>query len=741
MEIDTPQKPSQPVKWRQHAWNGLLFLLAILFVVVLVSVYIRQERFYYFYDFAGYQGVTQDLAYTFSQDALVAISRLKNSLELEYNDLFAIPLVPWILLFGESRLVYELSAALLFQLPYALALGGIAHRLVSKGSSLSKKGTSDPGQASQPSVSPHHVSHLPRLAFWLTVFLTLASPTAWGPLLRGLPDVGAACLVALAIWVSLYDLSLRRPWQIISIGILLALAVIFRRHFAYAAVSFFLAIALQFALDFLFTFRKAGKPAWNNLWKSSLRLALTALTTLITLFLLAPPFLTRVITIDYTQLYASYLIPWSDLLLVFARQYGPVVLLLAITGFGLGLHTRLLAREQTIFILMFGLIISSVWILMARQGSYQYTLHFTFLVILGISSLLLVILRLPKPALRGWLALLVAGFLTLNALSSLFVPATSSLNRLLSGSGLMSGRYLPMVRSDYAEVTRLVDYLHKLVPPGDPLYTVDSSYNLNADLIEKAEKLIFGRSQAHLNVLPSPIIDSRDSYPLESLLVAEFVVLSTPPQYHLNAHEQEVVGVTYDIFKQDWEVAQDFAPLPESFSFAEGKVKTRVYQRLHPTSEQIAIRTFHQIRQQIKDRPGSQIDWVNLGLARLGIVENKHSRFTTIHGSTQPDQPVEMNFLYIEEPPENGNITGHVDWNKKACKGLVLEAVTTNSMGEPLSSSQAEIANRQASFSIPFQKMSPTGEIAAYLVLRARTSQGGTPKNACTVRIRWYLEK
>jgi hypothetical protein len=62
-------------------------------------------------------------------------------------------------------------------------------------------------------------------------------------------------------------------------------------------------------------------------------------------------------------------------------------------------------------------------------------------------------------------------------------------------------------------------------------------------------------------------------------------------------------------------------------------------------------------------------------------------------------------------------------------------------MGEPLSSNLAEITNRQASFSLPFQKMSPTGESAAYLVLRARTSQGGTPENACTVRIRWYLEK
>jgi hypothetical protein len=741
LEIDTPQKSSQPVNWRRHIWNGLLFLLAILWVVILVSVYVNQERFFYFYDFAGYQGVAQDLAYTYSQDPLAALSRLKNSLELEYNDIFAIPLLPWLLLFGESRLVYELSAALLFQLPYALALGGIAHCLVSRGSSPGEKGTSLPGPAIQPLVSPHHVSHLPRLAFWLTVFLTLASPTAWGPLLRGLPDVGAACLVSLAIWIYLHDLSLKRPWQILSIGAFLALAIIFRRHFAYAAVSFYLAVALQFALDFLFTFHKAGKSAWTKLWKSYVRLGLAALTTLITLSLLAPPFLTRVITIDYTQLYASYLMPWNDLLLSFARQYGPVALLMAISGFGLGLRTRLLARERTFFILVFGLVISSIWILMARQGSYQYTLHFTFLVILGISCLLLVILILPKPALRRWLALAVAGFLALNAFSGLFVPANSSFSRLLSKSGLLSTAYLPMVRSDYAEVTRMVEYLHGKVPPGDPLYAVDSSYTLNADLIEKAEKLMFGRSQAHLNILPSPIIDSRDSYPLESLLEAQFIVLSTPPQYHLNSGEQEVIGVTYDIFQQGWEIAQDFVLLPESFSLAEGSVTTRVYQRLRPTSEQTAILTFDKIRQQIKDRPGSQLDWVNLGLARLGIVRNKHGRFTTIHGSTHPEQPVEMNFLYIEEPPVNGSITGRVEWNKKACKGLILEAVTTDSSREPLASSQIEMTKRIDSFSLPFQKNSPAGESTAYLLLRARTNQGGTPENACTVRIYWTLQE
>jgi hypothetical protein len=100
-----------------------------------------------------------------------------------------------------------------------------------------------------------------------------------------------------------------------------------------------------------------------------------------------------------------------------------------------------------------------------------------------------------------------------------------------------------------------------------------------------------------------------------------------------------------------------------------------------------------------------------------------------------------MSFLYIEELPENGSLTGRVEWNKKACKGLILEAVTTNSRGETLSSNLVKMVNQQAPFSLPFQKNSPAGESAAYLVLRAHTRQGGMPENACTVRIYWFLRE
>ena len=202
--------------------------------------------------------------------------------------------------------------------------------------------------------------------------------------------------------------------------------------------------------------------------------------------------------------------------------------------------------------------------------------------------------------------------------------------------------------------------------------------------------------------------------------------------------EQEVIGATYQAFQQDWEIAQDFTRLPESFQLASDTV-LNVFQRQRPTSLETAVVTFNRMRELIGDRPGSQLDWVNLGLQRLGISQNKSGRFVAIAGSTEPEHPVEMSFLYVEDPPESGKITGRVEWNKKACKELLLEARMTRPDGSLLSTNQVAITERQGLFALPFQRTSPSGEAATNLILRAITPQGGTSSNACTVELRWSL--
>jgi len=46
-----------------------------------------------------------------------------NSTNLEYNYFHTIPLIPFILALGNSRLSYVLSVSLVYQLPFALVVG------------------------------------------------------------------------------------------------------------------------------------------------------------------------------------------------------------------------------------------------------------------------------------------------------------------------------------------------------------------------------------------------------------------------------------------------------------------------------------------------------------------------------------------------------------------------------------------------------------------------------------------
>src|SRR5205085_2732071 len=109
----------------------------------------------------------------------------------EYNALFAVPLVPFMVVLGDTRAVYELALSLVYFVPLAAAIGFIAVRITSA---------------------------RPMLTFWATTVLFVLTPMAWVPVLRGYPDAGAAFLIAVAMLAYLHDTRLEHVWQPLVIG-------------------------------------------------------------------------------------------------------------------------------------------------------------------------------------------------------------------------------------------------------------------------------------------------------------------------------------------------------------------------------------------------------------------------------------------------------------------------------------------------------------------------------------------
>jgi hypothetical protein len=95
-----------------------------------------------------------------------------------------------------------------------------------------------------------------------------------------------------------------------------------------------------------------------------------------------------------------------------------------------------------------------------------------------------------------------------------------------------------------------------------------------------------------LNFLTPPQIDSRDSWPLEMLLQAQYVVIAHPVQHHLALEKQLLVKLVYDLFIDDQLVARDFVGLPVTFALgqipASGSIDERDRLRLRLPSKHCA---------------------------------------------------------------------------------------------------------------------------------------------------------
>jgi hypothetical protein len=173
-----------PIVGRSRRLIDAALLIALVTVVLVVThSYVASERTFYFWDHAVFQDITWKTTAAFRDSAAAGFAELRRSYHDDYSALFAVPLVPFQLLFGESRLAYELALALVYFCPFALAVGGLATRLL---------------------IAP------PRLTFWTAAWLTLLVPMSWVPGLRGYPDAGAATLVLLALTIQMRDLESQR---------------------------------------------------------------------------------------------------------------------------------------------------------------------------------------------------------------------------------------------------------------------------------------------------------------------------------------------------------------------------------------------------------------------------------------------------------------------------------------------------------------------------------------------------
>ncbi|MEO8608578.1 MAG: hypothetical protein ABI690_11880 [Chloroflexota bacterium] len=627
--------------------NSLLFLMLTAFIVVITITFVAHEREFYFWDYKGYQDRSLELATYFrslSQPSLNDFVALFEAVRAStFNDYSYYPAVlpaAAALALGNSRTVYILALMLFHMLPFALVVGAIATQLF-----------------------PSRRYAL----FWATAFVTAMIPTIWRATMRGYPDIGAALLMALAIFLYLRDLKRQRWWHIILIGLLLALSILFRRHFLYAVGSFFVAAALEKGILLVNDWRRG--QARRGLLKAmagSVRISLILVATLIGMVIFGPYFVGRLFSENFSALYASYLFSIPETLYSITSNYGWLLIIAALVGFASAFYSGIFRNPASIFFSLFLGVIFLVWVFIVRQTGEHYPLHFAAGLVIGLVALgygLWTSHRRVIVAVAS-IFLIFNFFISLDPLRIVSPYAFQSTNLLSASAG-------PLINDDYDEDLRLVNFLRGQKPTS--VYVASVSGSLNQDLLISADKVAQEQDKTDfiLPVLYTPDVDSRDWYPVEQLLHVEWVVVAKPFQHSLAAAEQDVVGVVVRAFSEDWPITQDFQQAAETFHLQNGAT-IYLYHRIRPTTLNTALLTYQTLADFIGERPLGQADWILLSpaseyhLSRIGA-----GQYGIMLASTDTPETETISLLYLNPISGKTTIAGNVVASD-SCAGFSL---------------------------------------------------------------------
>jgi hypothetical protein len=654
-------------------------------------LFYSRERFIYYFDLGGFEGIVNELAPLFPDNWKTLLRWLVSSLSTDYNYYYTLPLIPLVRFLGANRENYLVGVTLFYQIPFTLALGYLFLQL-----------------------APHRK----RLVYWIAVVSAMLIPNTWSPTLRGYPDIVGTLFICLAMGLYLYNDPNQRWWQYLLTGFCLGWSAIFRRYNLYGDIAFYFVSAILIFIELI------GHKRWLDFIKKGLWLFLSALSFLLTLYLFNKPFLLNIFTTNYYALYSSYLQGASAELTYFISQYGRLIWLFALLGYLAGFLFKQANRKQLLFVFLWGLILLVTWVFYVRQVGIHYTLSITIFIAIGIASLFETMLtrlkKRPQMVGIGLLSLfLVVNFLYTFTYIQLPVAAKAM-------KPYFSTLVPPFFRQDYSEVMRLVDTMRALTPNREAIYVVDSSWVMNYDILKKAEQQQY-QQDARLNLSLTPQIDSRDTYPLELLLLADFVVVSTPLQLHAQKGSQRVVEYVHDAFQNQWDITKDFVELPVQFQLGVNDVTTRVYQRIHPTDLCTALATLKQIQAYLPQRPGSQKDWILLtNLYSTGILPGQARQYLFHLDPIFLANETTIQILYIGNVPKQGRLIVELKYPDENMPALVFDLFGYDDLQKkrfPLAQ-ETWAYNDSPVISVPYSIDTVTNTDQLYLVFQIKKQTG-----------------
>ena len=554
----------------------ILFSLAFTFVFFTTRYQLNATREFYFWDNAGYHNIVlQMMDRLHSAPKLDFFRDLYHSFSDEISNLFAVPLLPFMELFGESRFIFILSMAFCYLLPTVFLTAWFCSRLVD--------------------------SHR-RLTFWVTTFLLLLSPFCWMSILDGRPDIGGSGLILLALSLQIFASSEKKNgekkgrWAYPVIAFLLGISLLFRRHFMLVlppyllAAVFFEWMRLGFSPPGARTFSENKKEMLVRLFILGGSLGLFLCT-------LGYPFIAHYFNPKLYGIYASYKaesIRASGVVIGYFLSFFSIPLwILSLLGLrGLVRETQMeLKNKLPIYWVMgFAILWVVTWINFG-QARHNYIVTIFWIFPIGIVALVAWGLSAFSPENRSRIT--VTLLLVIGVVNALCLFNIGSFPKYFFPKSVV-----PLVRKDYPEIIRLIGDLQTMTGPKSPILVAGSSWILNEGVLSDAETQFVGRKNRRLNILGILHADSYKQIPIKAITVAEWAIVPTPFQWHIRPDVQQCIQVLHDAFMDHWEISQDFEMLPQEYLLNDGVI-VKIFHRIKSTSPEVEQLTLVRMKNRI----------------------------------------------------------------------------------------------------------------------------------------------
>ena len=536
----------------KHRYLISLFI-TIIFANVFSIIYVNNEKYIYFWDFSTYWVYYSDLGEICLRSPVEAIKSVFSSVRNDdYNILPVVPLIPFYLLLGDSRISFILAMVNTFFIPTVLIFTFLSEKLIKS-----------------------IYTRIETPTFFLILLSVLLFWPFWAPLLRG--DAGVIGLIFIGIILLIY---IYKPIEnqnflfLLIIGVLLSLLALSRRWYYFWVFGFFLGAFIERAVFLILN--KATKA--HEYYKLIRNLSITGFTFVFLIILFSTPVLIRILRTNYHELYPAYTLQltWIQRILNIENQFG--LLFITISTIGSVIAFRQKSLRNISFFLIIQVLIISIMFIRIQVFDVQHLLliapNFLLLAALFIAQMI----RYTKRLSVRLSFVMCYVFILVLIFSFVFIPSLDRISSLSFASPKY--QYYPLKRNDISEIYKIVDTLKKLIDdePAQNVHVLASSKILNSDILRSAAGSKFKDSQLPANINYFIGIDKIEGFPV-NFLDSKYIIIADPIQYHLSERDQQAIGIPARKVLTKEGIGDNYRKLPYFFSL-DNNVKVYIYEKV-----------------------------------------------------------------------------------------------------------------------------------------------------------------